>query len=176
VAPDIAWEPPPDLVLVEDPGDDRSLRDRCADAAKLAADAGVIIVSERSDGATVELALANGATGYVIAGELEQTLPVAVAGVRLSQVVAPRSLRQQRALPTLSNRERQVLAMLVLGLSNPEIAQKLFVTEATVKSHLSSCYRKLAVRSRSEAIAALLDTERGLGTGILRLDVAERLD
>jgi DNA-binding NarL/FixJ family response regulator len=56
-----------------------------------------------------------------------------------------------------------------MGFSNAEIARQLFVTEATVKSHLSSAFSKLGVRSRAEATARILDPEHGLGTGILSI-------
>jgi DNA-binding NarL/FixJ family response regulator len=52
----------------------------------------------------------------------------------------------------LSAREREVLALLAHGLSNRRIAQALFVTEATVKSHLSHIYSKLGVGSRTDAV------------------------
>ncbi len=52
----------------------------------------------------------------------------------------------------LSPREQEVLEALTAGLSNKEIAQKLYITEKTVKAHFSSIYRKLNVTSRSQAI------------------------
>ena len=63
-----------------------------------------------------------------------------------------------------------------MGFSNAEIARKLFVTEATVKSHLSSSFAKLGVRSRAEATARILDPEHGLGTGILAISDDGRAD
>jgi DNA-binding NarL/FixJ family response regulator len=57
----------------------------------------------------------------------------------------------------LTAREGEVLEALALGLTNDEIATRLFITHATVKSHVRSVYRKLGVRNRVEAsvIAAL---------------------
>jgi DNA-binding NarL/FixJ family response regulator len=57
--------------------------------------------------------------------------------------------------------------MVVLGLTNGEIAHKLRLSESTVKSHLSSSFTKLGVRSRGEAASLILDPAAGLGTGIL---------
>lgn len=54
----------------------------------------------------------------------------------------------------LSERDRQILAALAEGLSNSQIAQRLWVAEQTVKFHLTSIYRKLGVSSRTEAVAA----------------------
>jgi ATP/maltotriose-dependent transcriptional regulator MalT len=88
--------------------------------------------------------------------------------VRAGQVVFP-ATAVERARPALTVREKQVLGMVVLGFSNAEIAQKLFVAETTVKSHLSSAFAKLGVRSRRAAADAILDPVNGLGTGILAI-------
>jgi LuxR family maltose regulon positive regulatory protein len=53
----------------------------------------------------------------------------------------------------LSERELEVLRLIALGLSNREIAQELFVTPGTAKRHVHNIYRKLEVRSRTQAIA-----------------------
>jgi predicted transcriptional regulator len=57
------------------------------------------------------------------------------------------------------------------GLTNGEIADSLFLSESTVKSHLSSAFAKLGVRSRKEAAALVLDPEQGLGAGLLAAGV-----
>ena len=72
----------------------------------------------------------------------------------------------------LSTREKQVLGMVVLGFTNGEIARQLHLAESTIKSHLSSSFTKLGVRSRNEA-AELIDADGGLGTGILAISGAE---
>ena len=55
---------------------------------------------------------------------------------------------------------------IVTGLTNAEIAGKLFLAESTVKSHLSSAFSKLGVSSRYEATSVILDPERGRGLGV----------
>jgi pimeloyl-ACP methyl ester carboxylesterase/DNA-binding CsgD family transcriptional regulator len=55
-------------------------------------------------------------------------------------------------LATLTRRERQILALLTAGLSNADIGNKLFISEKTVRNHLSSVYRKMEVGSRAQAI------------------------
>ncbi len=54
----------------------------------------------------------------------------------------------------LSEREIDVLEMAISGCSNKEIAEKLFITESTVKAHLSSIFRKLNVKNRTAAVMA----------------------
>jgi DNA-binding NarL/FixJ family response regulator len=59
--------------------------------------------------------------------------------------------------------------LVVIGFSNAEIASKLHLAETTVKSHLTTSFRKLGVRTRSEAALRILDPHTGLGLGILSM-------
>jgi DNA-binding NarL/FixJ family response regulator len=129
----------------------------------------VVVISATSDRRAMRLALAAGADGFVLEDALEACLPAAVRGVCSGQLSLPREARDIVARPRLSTREKQVLGMVVLGFSNGEIAAKLFLAESTVKSHLSSVFAKLGVRSRDEATAMILDLDSGLGTGILAI-------
>jgi DNA-binding NarL/FixJ family response regulator len=69
--------------------------------------------------------------------------------------------------PAFSHREKQVLRLVADGLTNSEIAERLFLSESTVKSHLSTAFAKLGVRSRKEAAALVLDPEGALGAILL---------
>jgi DNA-binding NarL/FixJ family response regulator len=103
----------------------------------------------------------------VLDDDVERCLALCVRNVCAGQISLPRSLRRTLATPVLSAREKQVLGLVVLGLTNGEIAQQLRLSLSTVKSHLSSSFTKLGVRSRGEAAALILDPGAGLGTGIL---------
>ena len=131
--------------------------------------AAVLVVSRGEDAARVRHALEAGASGYVSSDELSYALAPAVAVVAVGQLSLPPAYRRQIAKPTFTTREKQILALVVMGMSNGEIGRKLYLAESTVKSHLSSAFNKLGVRSRNEATALILDPSSGLGPGILRI-------
>jgi DNA-binding NarL/FixJ family response regulator len=131
----------------------------------------VVVVGEASRRALRD-ALDDGADGLVAEREAEALLALTVRTVCAGSLVIPANLRRHMSRPALSVREKQVLGMVVMGLMNREIAAKLHLTESTVKSHLSSAFSKLDVRSRNEAAALILDPERGLGTGVLAISGA----
>jgi DNA-binding NarL/FixJ family response regulator len=89
-------------------------------------------------------ALRAGADGVVAAADLPATVAVTI----------PTAARSVLETAGLSHREREVLDLVAAGLSNTEIAQRLCVTEHTVKSHVGAVFGKLGVHSRREAIMA----------------------
>jgi DNA-binding NarL/FixJ family response regulator len=131
---------------------------------KRAPRAHVVIVSPSPQGAGVRRALNAGAEGFVLESHLASMLAPTVRAVHAGQVCAPRELRRWVAKPQFSHREKEILELVALGLTNKAIARRLFLTESTVKSHLTSLFDKLGVRSRKEAAALLLDPEEGLQT------------
>ena len=63
--------------------------------------------------------------------------------------------------------------MVVLQCSNAEISRRLWLTESSVKNHLTSAFAKLGVTSRTAATDLIMDPEAGLGLGILRITARE---
>ncbi|MDQ0789314.1 DNA-binding NarL/FixJ family response regulator [Streptomyces sp. B3I7] len=109
-------------------------------------------------------AIEAGATGYLLKDAPREELFTAVrAAARgrtvLSPAVATRLVSAVRAPggEPLSSREREVLALVARGTSNREIARALFISEATVKTHLTHLYAKLGVKDRAAAVAAAYD-------------------
>ena len=123
----------------------------------------IIAISPIATGTGVRRALDAGADAIVFEPELESTLVVAVSAVASGQSVVPRKLRASVERPAFSHRERQVLTLVSRGLTNAQIAERLFLSESTIKSHLSSAFSKFGVRSRKEASALFIELEQTNG-------------
>ena len=138
-------------------------------------DVRVLVLTTFDTDSDVLPAIEAGATGYLLkdtpreellravraAHRGEAVLSPAVAG-RLMGSVRDRSSEQAAAQDALSVRELQVLRLVAEGATNREAAKQLFISEATVKTHLLHIYAKLEVRDRASAVAA--GYQRGLLT------------
>jgi DNA-binding NarL/FixJ family response regulator len=131
----------------------RRVRDKVAGPA-------IVAVSPPATATGVRRGLDAGADAIVFEPMIESTLAVTISAVGSGQAVVPRELRASVQRPALSHRERQVLTFVTQGLTNSEIAEELFLSESTVKSHLSSAFAKFGVRSRREAAALFLEFDQ----------------
>jgi DNA-binding NarL/FixJ family response regulator len=129
----------------------------------------VVTMPDDAPNTTMRRVLRAGASGIVLDGTVDVALVPTANAVVAGQIAVPCALRSQIAPRPLSYREKQVLGLVVLGLTNREIADKLYLAESTVKTHLSSVFGKLDAHSRAEAAARILDPESGYGVGILAL-------
>ena len=120
----------------------------------------VLILTTYDTDADILRAVEAGASGYLLKdappAELVDAVRRAAAGETvLAPVVAQRLVSRLRSpVRSLSERELDVLRLVAAGSTNRAIAKQLFVTEATVKSHLVHIYDKLGVDSRTAAVAA----------------------
>jgi DNA-binding NarL/FixJ family response regulator len=118
----------------------------------------VIILSMFEDSEHIDQALGQGAAGYVVKSINPLDLPSTIRQVVEGTVYHPRGKGGEaegaapKATPGgLTDRELGILRLVAEGLSNLDIASQLYVTEQTVKFHLSNIYRKLGVGNRTEA-------------------------
>jgi DNA-binding NarL/FixJ family response regulator len=119
----------------------------------------VLVLTMFDTDADISGAIEAGAIGYLLKAERPEELFAAIRSAAsgrsaLSPPVADRVLAQLRSpRPALSERERDILRQLAGGLANREIARALFISEATVKTHLGRIYAKLGVGTRVAAVS-----------------------
>lgn len=132
----------------------------------------ILVLTMFDEDALIADALAAGARGYLLKGagqeEIERAIRSVAAGDAIfSREIADRVLHRatapaQRALPQLTDRERQITDLLAAGLPNAVIAERLGIAPKTVGNHISAIFLKLGVATRAEAI--VLAREAGLGS------------
>ncbi|WP_326568652.1 response regulator transcription factor [Amycolatopsis rhabdoformis] len=151
-----------------------------AEIRRVLPDVGVIILTTFGEDAYIERALGFGASGFLLkAGDPRELLAgiraVADGAAFLSPKVASRVIARlsggalargaaaRDRIAALTTREREVLTLLATGLSNADIAQRMFVVEGTVKAHVSTILTRLGARNRVQA--AITAYEAGLVGG-----------
>ncbi|MGW1280068.1 response regulator [Streptomyces tsukubensis] len=120
----------------------------------------VLVLTTYDTDADITRAIEAGATGYLLKAERPEELFTAIHSAArgrttLSGPVATRVMDQLRGAgrPSLTDRETDILGQLARGLGNRDIARALFISEATVKTHLGRIYAKLGVDTRAGAVA-----------------------
>ncbi len=131
----------------------------------------VIVLSDLDDPDAARRALASGAIAYVVKSEELSDLVFAVRqtlhrSIYLSsdESAGAKLDAERRSAEMLTKREREIVWLVAEGYSNPEIARRLWVTQQTVKFHLSNTFRKLDVSGRAEAA----EWARGQGATALK--------
>jgi DNA-binding NarL/FixJ family response regulator len=132
----------------------------------------VVVAAADGTGRVARQALNAGADACVPEPDADRALASAVHAAVAGLVCVPRPMRRLVVKPAFSHRERQILSLLVAGLTNREIAARLYLSESTVKSHLASAFAKLGVRSRRDAAALLLDPAEDLAATALTAGAA----
>jgi DNA-binding NarL/FixJ family response regulator len=140
-------------------------------------DVKVVMLSGSDDPELIQEALRRGASAFVLKqidpADLPAAIRQAVAGTVYRTLGRDESTPEPPAAAGLTPKERDVLARMAKGLSNAEIGRELWLSQLTVKFHLTNIYRKLGVANRTEAARAAL--ERGL-VGRYERPLADQLE
>ncbi len=132
----------------------------------------LLVLGPHLDLALAWAALKNGADGFVHAAMAREQVVRAVEVVQKGELAAPRQLLchllsqdknpNVENLENLSARQREILELVAEGLSNAEIAGRLYLSESTIKQHLRTAYKLLGVRNRTEAAKTIKNHAREL--------------
>jgi len=152
-----------DLVMPEVDGAQATklIRGACPDAQ-------VIALTSYKEEDLVQAALKAGAISYLLknvtAEELAQAIRAAHAGrstlaPEAAQVLIKAATQPAVADEGLTNRELEILKLMVSGMSNPDIAKKLFVSRSTIKFHVSNILMKLGAATRTEAVSMAIHSK-----------------
>jgi DNA-binding NarL/FixJ family response regulator len=162
-AVELALQLRPDVVLMDlrMPG----IEGDEATARILAADSGirVVVLTTYETDASILTAIEAGASGYLLKAAPQEEILAGIRSVARGEVALAPSIaamlvnRVKRPVVTLSARETEVLALVAQGLSNPAIAKQLFLSEATVKTHLLHAFEKLEVSDRTRAVTKAME-------------------
>jgi len=147
---------------------------------EIAPDTAILILTAYDDDEYILGLLDAGAAGYLLKSARGHDLVGAIRAIRSGEsVLHPKIIAkllkratiapagEHKASELLSEREAEVLKLVTSGMSNKEIAEKLFLSQRTIKAHLTNIFNKLNVASRSEAIV------KGLQWGLVTLDNTE---
>ena len=147
---------------------------------EIAPDTAILILTAYDDDEYVLGLLDAGAAGYLLKSARGRDLVGAIRAIRSGEsVLHPKIIAkllkratiapagEHKASELLSERESEILKLVTSGMSNKEIAEKLFLSQRTIKSHLTNIFNKLNVASRSEAIV------KGLQWGLVTLENTE---
>jgi DNA-binding NarL/FixJ family response regulator len=157
----------PDVVLMDLRMPGGNGVEAIAELARRGARAKILVLTTYDTDSDTIPAIEAGATGYLLKDAPRDELFTAVRAASegrtvLSPAVASRLVSAVRTPAAagndpLSAREREVLGLVAKGTSNREIARVLFISEATVKTHLTHLYAKLGVKDRAAAVAVAYD-------------------
>jgi NarL family two-component system response regulator LiaR len=147
---------------------------------EIAPDTAILILTAYDDEEYVMGLLDAGAAGYLLKSARGRDLAGAIRAIksgesvlhpniiaRLLKRATVTAVKENEAQGLLSERESEVLRLVALGMSNKEVAEELFLSQRTIKAHLTNVFNKLNVASRSEAIV------KGLQWGLVTLENTE---
>jgi DNA-binding NarL/FixJ family response regulator len=162
-AVELALELGPDIVLMDlrMPGIDGD--EATARILSVRGDIRVVVLTTYETDASILTAIEAGASGYLLKAAPQEEILAGIRSVARGEVALAPSIaamlvnRVKQPAISLSAREKEVLALVSDGLSNPAIAKRLFLSEATVKTHLLHAFEKLEVSDRTRAVTKAME-------------------
>jgi DNA-binding NarL/FixJ family response regulator len=174
----LAEELQPDVILMDVTMPEMDGVEACRQVRSQVPDSKVVMLTMHADQEVLANAIRAGACGYLVKDcsteEIASAVRMAVSGETvLSPQLAASMLDEVRKLdqaPTpdeeriVTKREEEVLQLIADGCSTPEVAERLYISQKTVKNHLASIYQKLDARDRTQAVL------QAVRMGIVHLD------
>ncbi len=123
----------------------------------------VVVLTTYESDASILTAIEAGASGYLLKAAPQEELLAGIRSVARGEVALAPSIaamlvnRVKTPTVSLSAREKEVLALVSQGMSNPSIAKQLYLSEATVKTHLLHAFEKLEVSDRTRAVTKAME-------------------
>ena len=123
----------------------------------------IVVLTTYETDASILTAIEAGASGYLLKAAPQEEILAGIRSVARGEVALAPSIaamlvgRLKTPAVTLSPRETEVLGLVAQGLSNPAIAKRLFLGEATVKTHLLHAFEKLGVSDRTRAVTKAME-------------------
>ncbi|MCH7788204.1 MAG: response regulator transcription factor [Acidobacteria bacterium] len=166
----------PDVILMDVTMPELDGVEACRQVRAALENTRVVMLTMHADQEVLASAIRAGATGYLIkdcsTSEIASAVRMASAGdTALSPQLAASMLDEVRRLDrpqkeerVVTKREEEVLQLIADGCSTPEVAERLYISQKTVKNHLASIYQKLDARDRTQAVLA------AVRMGIVHLD------
>jgi DNA-binding NarL/FixJ family response regulator len=154
--------PPLVIVYALDGGEEDHLSSGVGRLRELASEAAIVVFAASADLSLARAAVLAGADGFLHAGMSPEQVARALRKAHDGEEVMPRELlmglvsemvakEREPDLSSLGLRKLEILEMVAEGLSNAEIAKRLYLSESTIKQHLRSAYRALGIKNRTQA-------------------------
>ncbi len=156
-----------DVVLMDINLPDKSGIDLCRELKQRKPEVNILAISSFNQGSYVKQMMEQGASGYIFKNvsreEFLEAVTKVAAGQEYLNFEAGFAIREEKKrterLPVLTKREKEVLLMIAEGMTNPQIAEKLFVSQSTVDSHRKSLLTKFELKNTAALVRAAIENK-----------------